>query len=307
MTYVYADVVLIINMIMNSLILVSTAWALGRSIFWLRLGLSALTGAVYALGGVMPDLSALYHPIVKMLVSAVLVLIAWGYHNLRALLFDVMAFYLVSFVFGGAVLGWFFYLDGPFWDLSEFSLHFTIIYLISGALVALFLLFYLYRRLITRQERRKLIYMIRISYGTKEIALRALLDTGNRLYTIASRRPVVLVEQRELESLLSEKVISFFKRTSSGDWMVNLEKCDDDQWLSRVEVVPYKSVGHRNMLLAFRPDFVSVETEAGQQCIHNIAIGIYDGTLSGDGTYRALLHPAVLQNNDNKEEANICA
>ncbi|HWQ60986.1 MAG TPA: sigma-E processing peptidase SpoIIGA, partial [Negativicutes bacterium] len=98
--YVYADILLLINTVMNGVILLLTAWAAGIVCKAWRLAAAAFLGAPYALGGLFSALAPLYIPAAKLIAAAVLVRLAFGALRWRPLLLAVAAFYLVSFLLG---------------------------------------------------------------------------------------------------------------------------------------------------------------------------------------------------------------
>ena len=303
---IYADLVLAINILMNSLILWLTAVATGVRFTAWRIGLAAVAGSVYVLLGAVQELSMLYSPLAKVFVSASLVFITFGYISLRLFLFQVGAFYFVSFLLGGAVLGWLF-----FWEdhlpLRQGEISLNWINLAVGSLVGAGLAVALTRRCISRMYRKKTLYELHIEYRGKKAAVMAMLDTGNGLYTIVGRKPVIPVEVASLMPLLSSGATRFLSECAPEEWLGSLDSCNDAEWLSRVEVVPYRSVGAASMLLAFRPDSITVFTEAGLVIADHVAIAIYSGCLSSEGRYQALLHPGLFETAKYQREANVCA
>lgn len=302
--YVYADILLLINTVMNGLILLLTAWAAGIAGKAWRLAAAAFLGALYALGELLPALTPLYVPAAKLLAAAVLVRLAFGPRPWRSLLLAVAAFYLVSFLLGGAVLGWLLLAASPgagHW--AQPSWH----HLVIGGFLALLLLGLVWRRLLAGLTRRRLLLPIVISYAGRQVRLTALLDTGNHLYTLGGRRPVVLVDQAGLEPLLGSRVGEYLRSTSPAAWLAGLDQCADPDWLARVQIIPCRGIGGGSLLLGFRPDSLTVIIATGSATAEDAVVGIHSGRLSAAGAYAALLHPAVLRVLDSKGEADICA
>jgi stage II sporulation protein GA (sporulation sigma-E factor processing peptidase) len=307
--YVYADVVLILNLIMNSIILRMTAGAAGVSFRWWRILFAAAWGSVYVLGGMFSSLAIFYTVPVKVLLSVILILLAFGRRQIRVLLLLVGAFYITSFILGGAVIGWLYFLQTNSYVKSGDYMwsNMSWVQLAGGSCIAIVLMLLITRRLRERTLRRQIVYQVKIEYDGLSTAVTAMLDTGNGLYTIIGRKPVVLVTQRALQAILSNTVTEFLQETNPEMWLVKLDGCKDEKWLARVQIIPYHAVGNRSMLLGFRPDCITVVTETGIITTQNVVIGVYDGALSGDDSYDALLHPAVLHGLNNKEEASVCA
>ncbi len=302
--YVYADILLIVNTVMNGVILLLTAWAAGLGYKAWRLLAAAALGALYALGGLLPAAALLYVPAAKLAAAVLLVWLAFGLKTWRAMLLATATFYLVSLVLGGAVLGWLLLAAdprGPAWPTPAWH------HLAAGAALALLLTGLVWRRLLAGLTRRRLLLPLVLDYAGRRVSLTALLDTGNHLYTPGSHRPVVLVERSRLEPLLGSRVNDYLRQTPPADWPAALDRCPDQEWLARVQIIPCRSVGGGGLLLGFRPDNLAVITATGSITAADAVVGVHEGTLCAAGTYGALLHPAVLRTIDNKEEAGICA
>lgn len=307
---VYVDVLLLVNIVMNSIILLLTAWAAGISYKVWRILVAAGLGGVYVVSGVWPQLMYFHSAPFKLLISLLLVLLAFGARSIRINLLLVGIFYIVSFIMGGAVVGWLYfwqnssYLQSNYMKLTTISLD----SLVKGTVVGVLLVLVVMRRILSRMSRTLNFYQITIDYGDRQVELVSLLDTGNCLYTVLGRKPVVLVERSKIEVLLSESVVSYLNLYEADVWLTNLDKCQDRNWLERVQIIPYKAVAHNNMLLGFRPDKLTVKTENGRSIISTeVVIAIYNGNLSSDGTYAALLHPLVVNNIVSNEEVGVCA
>ncbi|WP_158593978.1 sigma-E processing peptidase SpoIIGA [Cohnella faecalis] len=61
----------------------------------------------------------------------------------------------------------------------------------------------------------------------------------------------------------------------------------------RLRLVPYRAVnGNTRMMLAIKPDMIELAREGEPPSrVTRVLIGLDGGTLSSDGTYRAILHP----------------
>jgi stage II sporulation protein GA (sporulation sigma-E factor processing peptidase) len=302
--YVYADILLLINTLMNGLIFLLTAWAAGIAAQPWRILAAAALGALYALGGIIPTAAPLYAPAAKIAASALLVWLALGPRTLRSFLLATACFYLVSLLLGGAILGWLLLVAG---GAGETWPAVTWQHLAAGGLLALLLVGLVWRRLLGGLPRRRLLLPLLLEYAGRRAKLTALLDTGNHLYTIGNRRPVVLVEQNTLATLLGATVSGYLANTPPAEWLACLDQCGDPEWLARIHIIPCRGIGGDGLLLGFRPDTLTILTAAGSITVDDAVIGIHSGPLSPGGAYAALLHPALLQAIDNKEVANICA
>lgn len=299
--YIYADVVLVINWIMNSVILVLTAQAAGISYSRKRLLLAALLGGVYALGGVLPEMKLLYSIPGKLMISVALVLLAFGYRTVRTTLVLIGAFFIVSFILGGATLGWLYFIqtEAPPSDFPAVSWS----NLLMGSGLAVMLVILIAKRILPNMIRRQHYYQACIEYNGQYKEITGLLDTGNNLYSLFGHKPVVLLSWRSAISLLGSQVSDYLTSTGPEGWLLHLHECQDTDWLARVEIIPCQSVGGQNMLLGFRPDGISVRTEAGTIHTSEVLIGLYDGVFASGSHCEALIHPALMSGVNITKEA----
>ncbi len=305
---IYADMLFFINIIMNSIILLLTAWAAGIPYQLWRILMAATVGSAYVLAGLLPSMSLTHHPLGKVAMSLLLVVIAFGKKPKQTVLLLTGFFYIVGFILAGAVLGWVhFWQATSFEQLSVILPQFSWTQLLWGSSVGILFMVLILRRMVTRVARQNNIYKVRIEYEGRRIEVLGLLDTGNGLYTITGHTPVIVINYKEIIALLSTQTLLFLERNTPDKWLNNLAECEDAVWLSKVQVVPYRSIGCKNMLVAFRPDHLTLWSGEDRIEISDVVLGIYSGTLSEDGSYEALLHPQILNGLNKKKGAGICA
>jgi len=306
--YVYADVVFVINIMMNSIILLLTAWIARVNYKLWRILLAAAVGSCYVLVGILPGFVIVNHTLVKVIASLILILLAFGIKPRRHILFLMASFYIVAFTLGGAVVGWLYFwqTSNNFASSAMFFTHISWTHLLWGSSLGILLIFIVVRCMLPRMTRHNNLYQVRLEYEGRTIELTGMLDTGNGLYTVIGRTPAILVNRCALEPILSEQVVKFLRNNTSEMWLTNLDTCVDLAWISRIQIIPYHGIGSKSMLLAFRPDRFMVSSKSEFIDAGDMVIGIYSGTLSGDGAYAALLHPQIMNEISKKEGASIC-
>lgn len=133
---------------------------------------------------------------------------------------------------------------------------------------------------------------ITIADRTKEIP--ALLDTGNLLVDPITKNPVVMVEANSITELLPEKIRRLSETILQGD-LPNEEELDlSPDWLVRVRLLSFMSVGRdKGFLLGIRPDEVII---GGKSFVKQaqVIIGLYHLGSAEDRNYQALLPGALL-------------
>ena len=99
---IYIDVVFIENLIMNYIILFATGIIIKIKIKHMRLILASVLGAIYSIVAYMSILEIYSSIILKIILSIIIVYIAFNPQNVKSMWKDIVIFYMTSFVFGGA-------------------------------------------------------------------------------------------------------------------------------------------------------------------------------------------------------------
>jgi stage II sporulation protein GA (sporulation sigma-E factor processing peptidase) len=78
-------------------------------------------------------------------------------------------------------------------------------------------------------------------------------------------------------------------------------------WQDRMRLVPYRGVNRgSSFMLALKPDLVRIKLDEETYQSKRVLIGLDGGTLSGDGAYRAIIHPDLAQKEQMAEAAVSC-
>lgn len=299
MIEVYAELLLLENLIINFFILVLASKIVGVSINKKKLILGATIGAIYSFVFFIPSVHFLYSTIMKIAFSCLIVSVSYRPNNIRTFLKLMLAFYFVSFALGGMVLAAIYFTDfsgivqNNIFYIREISYTKLLVLILLGYLT----LRYLSRIFKSRLFRNELTAEIMIEIDNKRTSLKGIVDTANFLMDPLSQMPVIVVQYSALENFLPEVFKDILK-----DGII-LEKIPDNiyeiGWGKRLRFIPYSSLGANNgMLIGVKPDVISIIRNNKQYFINNAIIGIYEGTIHRDGDYSALLHPDIL-----KEEA----
>ena len=98
---IYIDIVIIENLIMNYIILLATGMVLKIEIKHMRLILASLVGAIYTVLVYMQIIPIYSNFLLKIILSFVIVYIAFRVQSIKQMWKNLLFFYLTSFVFGG--------------------------------------------------------------------------------------------------------------------------------------------------------------------------------------------------------------
>lgn len=299
-TYVYADVILVENLIMNYLILWSTARLTRYNYSRTKLAIASVIGAVYALLSYFPQYSYLFSFLMKILFSILIVIIAYTPQYFHLLLKLLGIFYIVSFIFGGAAFGLFYFINGLSLTSNGISFieDFPLKILTASIILAYIAIKYSWDYVQHRIKRERLIIRVELFFDGRSLSLDALVDTGNSLKDPLTNAPVVITEYSMMKELLPEEIRRIFESCGENDLNAIAEIMTVSKWASRFRLIPFKSLGRENgMLVGFKPDGLTIIDNGRKIQANSTIIAIYRKNLSKDGEYSALVHPELLKEN----------
>lgn len=315
---VYLDIILLLNLLINTLLLWFTAYFRKERIVWWRILLAAGVGSGYVAFFFLPSFSGLYQWSVKFLFSVIILLIAFGFRRLRSFLQNLCMFYFVAFVFGGGVLGLHYFLESQSEVVEGIvSTHNDGFGVASKPqflvlLLGFVLIYFLSRRSYQAiQEPRRLEEFfadVVVQLQGESIICRGLVDTGNQLYEPITRIPVMILESQLLQHRLPEAVFSHLMTAGEQRWEQWQELLDNlpAEWQSRVRLIPYRSVSRgMDLLLALKPDRVKINQNGRRVETERVLIGLNPLPLSAERKYQAIVHPALLQTEGERYHSTI--
>lgn len=268
MRIVWVDSYFAINFCADYLICLLAARLCGVPLARVRYALSALLGALFALGVLITQVPLLSSLPGKLAGGGLMCLCA--YAGRREFSRLCAAFFALSAALGGVV-----------WALglgAEGTLRLDL-----SLLVVSFLLFYALFSLLLRGSAGasgRQILSVELGFLGRSALLRALLDTGNTLSDPISGARVMVVSPAALQAVFGSLAPLF----ELGEPTELLAAADAVPALrGRLRLIPYSAVGAKGFLVAFRPDFLRVEGKPRRDLL--VALS---PSASGDG-FEAIL------------------
>ncbi len=218
--------------------------------------------------------------------SALIVYIVFSPQRMKNELKLAAAFYIVSFMTGGAAIALIFAsgCNGAVSNGIFYVGERVYFFMIVGAGTAGMMLAGLVRFFKRSAVRSDSVVTVSVEIMGKIVECSARIDTGNYLREPVSGKPVSVIEKTKAESAWGE-----LYRNHMLD--------------NRLRVVPYNSVGNENgQMIAIRCDNIVIDKGAGAHgsrriYLQNAYIGLYDGVFVSDGDeerYDLLLQPDMV-------------
>ncbi len=204
---IYVDVLVALNLYINFLLLYATALILKRGITRKRLVLAALAGAFGALVILLPTLNVFVSLVYKILLGAVITLIAFGKQKPADFAICALFFLLVNFIFAGVInaLWALFSPIGMIYENGVFYFDIPIAAIIAFTAAAFFLI-KLVKLISGKLSRSKKICEVKIISDNGKADLRGLCDTGCGIKDAFSGTPVIVCEFNKIEEIVPQSV-----------------------------------------------------------------------------------------------------
>lgn len=176
---IYVEYVVVDNMVINCLILLLCQKIGKFKTNKIRIFLSSSFGTILSL--LSPMLSGIVAILVKPFVALCMVIIAYSPKKFSKLVIEILLFFLVTFVFGGACLG-----VVEIFGLSYLKTDGTTVYYNFPVGLALLVCAFAYvcikniiKYCLNQQKIYEQVYQISLAHNNKQVLIDAFLDTGN--------------------------------------------------------------------------------------------------------------------------------
>lgn len=295
---IYIDIVFFENLIMNSIILIATGIILKQKLSWIRILLASSLGAIYSILSYISELKIYSNFILKIILSILIIYIAYNPQTIKKLWKSILIFYLTSFVFGGAAFA-LIYIVKPQEILMKNGLFlgtYPLKTVILAAVVAFIVLVAAFTIVKSKISKKDMFCDIEIELNSKKIETRAMIDTGNLLKEPITNTPVIVMEHTLLYECIPKEILDNLENILGGDF----EKIPEEikkEYISRLKLIPFSSLGKQNgMLVGIKADNVKIIEEEQEYEKKNVIIGIYNKSFTKRGEYRALIGLELLEN-----------
>lgn len=293
---IYIDVVFFENLIIDSIILITNAIVLKQKIKWVRILLASILGSLYSIIAYASQLKVYSNIILKIILSTIIIYIAYNPQNVKQLCKYLLMFYLTSFVFGGATYA-LIYIVKPQEILMKNGLFlgtYPLKTIILASILAFILLITAFGIVKSKLTKKDMYCDIEVVVNGKKINTKAMIDTGNLLKEPITNTPVIILEHALLYECIPKEILNNLENVLGGDF----EKIPEEikqKYISKLKLIPFSSLGKQNgMLVGIKAEQVRIFMDESEKKCQNVIVGIYNKSLTKKGEYRALLGMEIL-------------
>ncbi len=260
---IYLDLILMLNFAFDFILLLGVSILLRRNVKILKVALGALVGSL-SIFILFLSINSFQLFIIKVLISILMIIITFGYKDIRYFLRNLFYLYTSSIILGGFL----YYLnvefsykqDGLVFYHNGLSVNVIFLVIFSPIII------YTYVRQGIRLKNNYAHYYEVDLYlkGHKAIRLNGFLDTGNKLKDPYKKRPIILINKKALK--------------------YNIDEFD-------FVLVPYNTVNNKGLLKCIVADKIHIKGHGEKT---NFLVGVMEDKIKIDGI-NCILHYQLLE------------
>lgn len=273
---IYADILIIVNTIIDYFILLLSALISKCSYKNFRMLLAAFMGGLSSLYIFLPQQPFIFEIIFRCFSAFIIVLLAFGYKKLKNFVRALLSFTLSTVAYGGAVMAlWLIFKPNSIiinnsYVYYDISATFLIIFSVVVYLIITIAKTFLKREAVTAKRCE-----LSIQFQDKKVDILGILDTGNSVYDHLGDSPIFFVSDRTFNNL--------FKRSF---------KEIKENYKERYRIIPCNTVNKKGLLEGIRCDSARIKTEVGQFDFTKPILLRNDIDFSDD--FDAIINPEIL-------------
>lgn len=270
---VYADVLIVLNFIVDYFLIKLTASITKTNIKIFRMVASSFIGALFSLYIFLPPLNAFLEILLKLVASVVTVFIGFGFVNIKRFLKNIITLFSVTFGFAGAMIGiWYIFKpNGMVINNSVVYFNISPVFLVLFSVVGYFISFFI-RKIFEPRNISARFCEIEIEIEGKKAETTALIDTGNSLSDPFGSSEIIIADKSVLDGILEES-----------------------ERQKRYRAVPTLTVSGTKLLDGFRCDKAKITGVDNPIVLEKPIVAISATRIVGE--YKAIINPKSMEEN----------
>lgn len=177
---VYIDLVMLLNIVLDSILLMGVSVLLGRNVTIKRIIFGSLIGSISTLILFIP-ITSLELLILKFVLGIIMCIVTFGFINIKYTLNNVFYLYIISFIIGGGLT-----------LIKDYGYYNYFILIIGFIIISILFI----KQMKKYQDNYSNYYKVDVYIKGNHYKLNGYLDTGNKLYDQYKNRPVILVSKK---------------------------------------------------------------------------------------------------------------
>ena len=223
-----------------------------------KLFLGALLGSLYAVLSCIVQTNIITSLPIKIAISALMVLICFGYKNKSRFLKLLLLFLFISFAVAGGVLALGNISNNSFFAGSGYYINnISFKTIVIAMLISWIITGFIFRNeakdtIIPRKTVKADVYFL-----DNHAEYTLLVDTGNTLHDIISGKPVIILDRFSASQILPINIsLNRLHTENAADILSNIP----ENYVKYFRLIPFNAVGKNSgLLLSFKPDKITID------------------------------------------------
>lgn len=258
MRIIYLDILIGVNLAIDYLMLFALSRISGIYSTRFKLFLGALLGSLYAVLSCIVETNIITSLPIKIAISALMVLICFGYKNKSRFLKLLLLFLFISFAVAGGVLALGNISNNSFFAGSGYYINnISFKTIVIAMLISWIITGFIFRNeakdtIIPRKTVKADVYFL-----DNHAEYTLLVDTGNTLHDIISGKPVIILDRFSASQILPINIsLNRLHTENAADILSNIP----ENYVKYFRLIPFNAVGKNSgLLLSFKPDKITID------------------------------------------------
>lgn len=280
---VYADILMVLNMLVDYFLLLCTKKILNRRTTVLRTVLASVEGGVFSLYIFLPQSVVFIEFLLRMSICLLMSFTAFGFINIKEYLKNSATLFLITCLYAGVMTAiWkIFRPNGMIINNSVVYFNISAVALIVFT-VFFYLLFIVLTRFFSSSNAFAEKCSITVWYNGIKTEFEAIVDTGNSVSDLFGNSEVIIIDKREAQKIFG-----------STDYLSSELK-------TRYRAIPCTTVSGYDILDGFRLESAEIKVEDAEIILKNPILAVSKVKLENGG----IINPKIFENvgaqNDNR-------
>ncbi len=290
----YIEFIIFQELVVDFILLYITGSLLHKKIIIKRLTAASVVGVIYSLAVYCIDREFLNYFIVKFLISVLMLTISYSPKGIFGYIKLILCFYILTILITGIIILSYFIFNSRLTIILLFCAIFSV-YMIFK------ILFYEIRK--SKSDKDYLRDII-IYLDGNSVELVGFIDTGNELFDVLSKRPVIIADINYIKNLFSTDIFYEIKKAYENDNNYLIDLMFKKLHNYNFRLLKYGTISSTDeYMIGIVPSKTIVKYKGNERCVDCI-IGIYPKTLSDENKFQALLYKKLLDWEGESVDAN---
>ena len=292
METVYVDILVLTNFIADYFLLLLTAFLSAIEVKRWRIFLGAGAASLSSLLIFAPEMNLVLEISVKLAISLVIVVITFGFLNLKRYIKAAVVFYAANVILaGGAMLVWSIFAPrglivrngAVFYNISPIVL--------IATCAAVYIISVVVSKIISRRQSRGREYSVVLEFEGKKAQVRGIVDSGNMLRDAISGSPVIVCDFDKISCLLNSELSEIMKKQNFE--LGFYSAITASRYKNRFRVIPFESVGGSGVMAALVMDRAVITCGGETREVQDVIVAVTHKKIAG-GEFDVLLNPELI-------------